>query len=322
MIDVKTEAPEEMRPGHDLVIKLKAGNSQKAEYSEAVLDEGILQLTRFKTPDPIDYFFESRRLGVSTFETVGWTFPRTTAPNKGQVGGGADGENAAKKSSRVMPVRLVSYWSGVIKSDNSGDAEVRVPIPAFQGKVRVMVVAAQPGKVGHSEQYVTVRDPLVMQPTLPRFLQWGDNFEIPVFVVNMTGKEQQVTATVSASDGVQLTQKQQLVTIPDMASATVLFPAKVTAFDGRASFKFKVKAGDIETVDDSTLPILPLSAEKTVNITLPADKAFTLAGHMPQGLNKSGLKVHMAVSAIPYISELKRLRYLIRYPYGCIEQTT
>ncbi len=320
LINVITELPQEMRPGNDLVIKLNNDNHQKTEYSVAVVDEGILQLTRFQTPKPLNYFFEPRRQGVSTFETVGWTFPRTISSDQGQVGGGADA--ASKKSGRVMPVRLVSHWSGIISSNNQGDAEIRVPIPSFQGKVRVMVVAAQSGKVGHSEQHVTVRDPLVMQPTLPRFLQWGDNFEIPVFVVNMTGKEQKVTATVSVSNEVQLSQDTQVVNIPDMGSATVFFPAQVNAFDGKADFKFKVQTGDVETHDNMSLPILPLSAEQTVNLTLPTDKPFRIVDYLPEGLHQSGLKVHMTVSTIPYISELTRLRYLIRYPYGCIEQTT
>ncbi len=320
-LDLKADMPGEMRPGHDLVVKLNVQNGKKAEYTVAVVDEGILQLTRFKTPKPLNYFFEPRRLGVSTFETIGWTFPRTMKTGRGVTGGG-EADAAKSKSSRVIPVRLVSHWSGVVASDGNGKAEIKVPIPPFQGKVRVMVVAAQDGKVGHSEQFVTVRDPLVMQPTLPRFLQWGDDFEIPVFVVNMTGKKQTVTANVNASGGVMLSKKTLSVTLPEMGSTTLLFPAKVSAFDGKVSFKFKAKAGDTETVDDATLPILPLSPEQTVNITLPAGNSFKLSDHLPGDMRSEGLKVFMAASPIPYISELKRLRYLIHYPYGCIEQTT
>lgn len=319
LINLEASVPEKMRPGNDLVVKLTADNGKKTEYTVAVVDEGILQLTRFKTPKPINYFFEPRRLGVSTFETIGWTFPRTMKSGRGMPGGG---DGAKAKSGRVIPVRLVSHWSGVVASDGSGKAEVRVPIPPFQGKVRVMVVAAQDGKVGHAEEYVTVRDPLVMQPTLPRFLQWGDKFEIPLFVVNMTGKEQEVTATIDASSAVRLEKRKMTVKIPDMGSSTILFPAEVMAFDGTASFKFKVEAGGLQTLDDARLPVLPLSPEQTANITLPADKAFRLADHLPSTLRQQGLKVNIAASAVPYLSEMKRLRYLIRYPYGCIEQTT
>ncbi len=320
ILNVSTTVPDTMRPGNDLVIQLNSNNAKSTEYTVAVVDQGILQLTRFQTPKPLDYFFEPRRLGVSTFETIGWTFPRNMAKKQGQIGGGAD---AAKNATgRVMPVRLVSSWSGVVQSDAQGKAEVRVPIPSFQGKVRVMVVAAQDGKVGHSEKFVTVRDPLVMQPTLPRFLQWGDSFEIPVFVVNMTGKTQKVKATVSASQSVLLKQTTQVVEIADMQSATLFFPVEVQAFDGKASFQFKVEAGDIETKDSSTLPIIPLSPEQTTHLVLPTDKSFKLADYIPDNLRDNGLKVRFAVSALPYISELKRLGYLIRYPYGCIEQTT
>ncbi len=321
LIDLKAKVPEKMRPGNDLVIKLDSSNGKKAEFTVAVVDEGILQLTRFNTPKPIDYFFEPRRLGVSTYETIGWTFPRTMKSGRGLIGGGVAAQKQ-KKSGRIMPVRLVSHWSGVVTSDATGKAEVRVPIPPFQGKVRVMVVAAQDGKVGHQEHFVTVRDPLVMQPTLPRFLQWGDHFDIPVFLVNMTGKEQQVTTTVSAGSSVKLEKEKLSATIPDMGSATLLFPARVAAFDGKASFSFKAKAEGIETIDSAQLPIHPMSPEKRVNVTLEAGKHFTIAEFLPDDLRDEGLKVEIAASAIPYISELKRLRYLIHYPYGCIEQTT
>lgn len=318
-VDVDTELPDEMRPGRDLTIHLANGGKGKAEYTVAVVDEGILQLTRFKTPDPLAYFFSPRRSGVSTHETVGWTFPRSMKSSRNP---GGDAAPAAKNGGRVVPVRLVSYWSGIVTSDDSGQATVKVPVPQFQGKLRVMVVAAQDGRTGHAEKDVTVRDPLVLQPTLPRFLQWGDQLEIPLFVVNMTGAEQKVVARVESDAGVLLEKQEASVTIPNMGSATLKFPARVKAFAGKAGFRFEISAGKFVTRDTATIPIQPLSPERSINVVLPADKPFRLAELIPDDMRRDGLKVQISASAMPYVSELKRLRYLLHYPYGCIEQTT
>jgi len=104
---ITMDAPATMRPDGDLSVHLQSDDHQAAEFSLAVVDEGILQLTRFATPDPIDYFFAPRRSGVSTFETIGWTFPRSMKRRYTRTGGGMA---AQAGGGRVIPVRLVSYW--------------------------------------------------------------------------------------------------------------------------------------------------------------------------------------------------------------------
>ncbi len=319
LIDVTTTVPKIMQPNQDLKVELQANNNKKTAFTVAVVDEGILQLTRFASPKPIDYFFEPRRLGVSTFETVGWTFPRTLKKKHARTGGG---EAGLQQGDRVIPVRLVSYWSGIVHSDHTGKATVHLPVPPFQGKLRVMVVAAQEGRVGHSEQFVTVRDPLVLQPTLPRFLQWGDQFDVPLFIVNTTDAPQTITAKVTASEGVSLKNNSKTVTVQSMASTTVHFPATVTAFAGTVDFSFALKAGALNSHDHMTLPVLPLTPMQTINVTLPTDRSFVLADMLPQGMRSAGLKAQISASTIPYTTALKQLRYVLHYPYGCIEQTT
>jgi len=316
---VTMNAPQTMRPDRDLVIHLQSDDHQPAEFSLAAVDEGILQLTRFKTPDPIDYFFAPRRSGVTTFETIGWTFPRSMKRRYTRTGGGM----AAKAGGgRVIPVRLVSYWSGIIRSDATGAAEVRVPVPPFQGKLRLMAVAAQQGKVGHAEQFTTVSDPLVLQPTLPRFMQQGDTFEIPVFVVNTTGQAHDVKVSLTAGDGVNLARDHSTIHLAAMASNTVYFPATVTALAGAVNFTFQAQSGTLVSHDRARIPVLPANSEQTVNITPPVGKPFTLASYLPDSMLSEGLKLSVTASSLPYIAELKRVRELIHYPYGCIEQTT
>ncbi|MBI3326787.1 MAG: hypothetical protein HYZ81_08810 [Nitrospinae bacterium] len=113
MMRIDVDVPQEMRPQQELAITLRAHPGEKTQFTVAVVDEGILQLTDFKTPDPLAYFFAPRRLGVRTFETVGWTFARALQPVK-DPGGGM--EKRGKKAG-VIPVTIVSYWSGIVDSD-------------------------------------------------------------------------------------------------------------------------------------------------------------------------------------------------------------
>jgi uncharacterized protein YfaS (alpha-2-macroglobulin family) len=257
---IDVDVPGEMRPQQDLEIILQAHPEENTQFTVAVVDEGILQLTDFKTPDPLGYFFQPRRLDVHTFETVGWTFARALESTRNPGGGTA----RAGKRPAVIPVTIVSQWSGVVDSDDDGKAVVRVPIPPFQGKVRIMVVGASKKRVGNAERFVTVRDPLVLQATLPRFLVWDDAMSIPVFVVNTTGTAHDVTVELHASDTIALERTTLTGTIEPMQSKVFRFPARVMGFAGVASFTMTATGGAFTTKDTIEIPIVPFTPEKTV----------------------------------------------------------
>jgi uncharacterized protein YfaS (alpha-2-macroglobulin family) len=317
-MQIDVEAPPEMRPQQDLEITLRAHPQESTQFTVAVVDEGILQLTDFQTPDPGGYFFQPRRLGVHTFETVGWTFARTLEPQRDPGGGAAK----TPRKAAVIPVTIVSRWSGIVDSDAQGTAVVRVPIPQFQGKVRVMVVAASQGRVGNAERLVTVRDPLVLQATLPRFLIWNDTFSIPVFVVNATGARQDVTVDVRANEVIELPAATLSGGIEDQQSRVFEVPARVRGFAGTASLVITASGGSFTTSETIKIPILPFTPEKTVATTVQAGEDIALADLIPADLRPEELRLEVSVSTVPFLQQLGRLRYLLHYPYGCIEQTT
>ena len=317
IMHIDVEVPETMRPQQDLVITLRATPQEQTQFTVAVVDEGILQLTDFRTPNPLDYFFEARRLGVRLFETVGWTFARSLAPVK-DPGGGAE---AAGAKPGVVPVTIVSLWSGMVESDARGEAVVRVPIPQFQGKVRVMVVGAAAGRVGSAERFVTVRDPLVLQATLPRFLGWDDAFDIPIMVLNTTAEAQEVTVTVRTNAAIALERALATATIAPQQSTLFTVPARVMEFSGTAVFDIVAASGSLTTMDHFQIPIIPFTPEKTVIATVPAGQEVTLANVLPADVRPEELQVEVSVSTIPFLQELGHLRYLLHYPYGCLEQT-
>ncbi len=316
-MDVTIKHPEISESRKTVTIDL--GNSAKVatEYEVAVVDEGILQMTDYKSPDPLKRFFEARALGVNSIETMGWTVAIENASGKtpgGDMSGAAGNKN--------MPVKLVSFWFPAVKSDGSGQAQVQVPLPAFQGKVRVMAVAGGKNKMGSHSSFMTVRDPLVLQSTLPRFLTQGDKFQFPVSVTNLSGKDQTVTIEVAPGPLVGMTTVKQQINVPKGQAKVVQFGADVKGVNGLASISVKAYADKLNSFESFDLPVKPAGVEQTIRLSLDTKQDIALASYIPKDWRNDYARVEASVSTMPYLNQLGHLEQLVHYPYGCIEQTT
>ncbi len=314
---VKISAPELSESRREVTVSLSNDRKTQVEYSLAVVDEGILQITGFKSPDPLKRFFEARALGVVSSETLGWTVAGASGKNPG----GDEGKNAGSKN---MPVSLVSYWFPAVKSDASGRAEVKLKLPAFQGKVRLMAVASAKARMGSGSEFMTVRDPLVLQPTLPRFLTQGDKFQFPVAITNLSGKEQTVSIEVAPGPLVVLSAGKQSLTIPDGQMRTARFDAEVKGVIGNAGIVVTAASADgkLKSNDSFDIPVKPAGIEQTIRLSLDARQEALLALHVPPGWRGDYMRVEAAASSLPYLNQISHLDSLLHYPYGCIEQTT
>lgn len=330
---VAITAPSETRPWSPLKVSLDLGAVSEPTYATvAVVDEGILSLTRFKTPDPRDQVFAKRALGVESFETVGWTLP-------GEGGGAASrtGGDAAGGMGRVQMVKPVALWSGLVKVPASGKLDLSFDVPGYRGKLRVMAVAVGRTRLGSAQAEVIVRDPIVLQTTLPRFLVSGDIARVPVHLTNMSGKPQSVSVEVeiqdiegavpglaaAASPAVELVAlPTSTVTLADGASETVVFSVAARRAPGAVRLRVKAKAGALVSQEELDLPILNAEPElrQVKQVALDGDVASltqALSGWR-EGTDQSSVWVTKS----PYASSLTHLGYVARYPYGCIEQTT
>lgn len=300
-------------------VTLKLSNSMKTatQYEVAVVDEGILQMTDYSSPDPLKRFFEPRALGVASVETMGWTVAVQNTEGK-NPGGDQPGGNENKN----MPVKLVSFWFPAVKSDSSGRAEVQVPLPAFQGKVRVMAVAGGKSRMGSASSFMTVRDPLVLQSTLPRFLTQGDKFQFPVSVTNLSGKDQNVTVEVSPGAMVAMTTVKQQVQVPNGQSKVLQFGVEVKGVNGMAAIGVKAFADKYNSTESFDLPVKASGIEQTIRLSLDTKQDVTFASYFPKDWRNDYARVEASVSPMPYLNQMSHLETLIHYPYGCIEQTT
>lgn len=345
---LKIEVPKEVRSNSPLSVKLDAGKGAGFAMV-AVVDEGILQLTNFQTPDPLAQLFARRALGVETYETIGWTMLHQPAGASSKTGGGddmdADGlADAGDLSGRVQPVKPVALFSGIVPVGADGTVTIPFAIPQYRGQVRVMAITASATKIGRAEADVTVRDPLVVETTFPRFVTQNDELEIPVFLTNMSGGP--LTVDVKLDDSVLplpgltmpktttppiqfLGKDSGTVKLDDGRAETVVFHAKATMPVGAAHLRVVAKAsgpkGTFETKDELDVPFLPAGPKDHAIQKIKLDagttdllaKATALKGWVPTSETTT-----FWLTNNPYGESFEHLQYLVHYPYGCIEQTT
>ena len=327
--EVVVKAPEEVQPNSKLTVALDLpGADAGTVVTVAAVDEGILQLTRFQTPDPLKQLLAKRALGVDSFETVGWSI--LTPPEGATSTTGGDGEGA--DLGRVQPVEPVALWSGVVAVTN-GKATVEFDIPQYRGKLRIMAIAAGPQAVGRAQASVLVRDPIVVQSTLPRFLTAGDRFEVPVHVTNMSGKPRTVTVTLTAEELGEIEGKlDAAITVARPTEArlklgveeagTVVFTATANRKVGSAKLAVVATADELTSRADAVVPFTPADPRSR-----QLHKVELTAGDNDLGLYLTGWvptteRTTVRVTSNPYGDVFDHLKFLVRYPYGCIEQTT
>ncbi|HEY1553761.1 MAG TPA: MG2 domain-containing protein [Kofleriaceae bacterium] len=343
---VRLEAPKEVRSQSPLSITVDVGKPEGATFAMvAVVDEGILQLTDFQSPDPLAQLYAKRALGVETYETIGWTMLHQPASASSRTGGGdegAEGEAGGPGGpGRVQPVHPVALFSGVVPVGADGKVTIPFQVPTYRGQLRVMAVTASATRVGHAETDVLVRDPLVVEVTFPRFVTNDDELQIPVFLTNMSGHGLDVTVKLAAENlavpglvmpktaisPLQLTGKDTgSVHIDDGHSETLVFLARAAMPYGAAKLRVTAKAGALVSKDEVDVPfesngprervVEKIKIDPGASIDLIA-KSKALKGWVP-----TSEQTTFWLTSNPYGESFHHLEYLVHYPYGCIEQTT
>jgi uncharacterized protein YfaS (alpha-2-macroglobulin family) len=349
---LQVSAPGEIRSSSPLAIQLDAGKIDGPAFATvAVVDEGILSLTGFASPDPLAQLFAKRALGVETYETIGWTMLHQPAGASSKTGGGedVDGDGIpdaadAALGGRVQPVKPVALFSGVVAVGADGKLTLPFRVPQYRGELRVMAVVATPTRVGRAEAHVTVRDPLVLQVTFPRFLTQNDAVQIPVFMTNLSGGPLDVTVALSseplaipgvasprtAAPPLRFTGKDTgTVKIASGFAETAVFQATAQLAAGGAKLRIVARArgpaGAFEVKDEVDVPFLPAGPRERAIQKIRLD-----AGALDLAARATVLKNWVPTSETttfwmttnPYGESFDHLGYLIHYPYGCIEQTT
>lgn len=323
-LGVALDAPKKMVPDQPLKVKIKVPDAkgQSAMVTLSAVDAGILNITGFKSPDPFGFFFAKLRFGQDLYDVYGRLI-ESMAGQKGKLKWGGD---AAPKPTKSLPkkVRLVDLFSGPVALDANGEAEVTLPVPDFNGSLRLMAVAASGERFGMQEAEVTVAAPLVVELATPRFLSVGDSALLALDVHNLAGAEQEVKIKVGNGDGLVIRNGEQKVSLKDQQKRILRIPLEAGTAIGLTEVQVKIESPLMKL--DRTFPLqvqAPTPRQTTLRrYTVNPGETLEVKETDLSGFLKQTVSATLSVSDKAPIDVKSAVHGLLTYPYGCAEQTT
>lgn len=318
-----------VRPESDITVNIKVANAPAGPpvmVSLAAVDEGVLSVTDFKTPNPFAWFFAPRRYLMEMRDIYSNIINNLNDATAQLRFGGSD--DAAGGVHPTTDVTIVSLFKQPVTLNEQGEASIPVHLPDFNGRLRFMAVAFSDEAFGQAEQDLILAAPLVTQISLPRFLASGDKAEIALDVHNLSGAKQQLDITLQASSPLKLApykthltledQQKHVIRLPleaDMAFGTGTLSAFITNNSPADAPLFLEKHWNL-----GVRPPFPAVAKtqfsrlgkgETFNLTPPSDN-----------LVPASTRISLNASATPPLNLQSHIHGLLTYPYGCLEQTT
>ena len=302
---------------------IKIKTAPNANVTLAVVDEGILQIKNYETPNPYDHFYQKRALDVSSHDIYPYLFPEMVA--SGALTGGDKGFDLSKRTNPMKDkrVKLVSHWSGILKSDAKGNINQDIDIPQFSGDLRIMAVAYKDEKFAGAHTNMKVADPVVVSTGLPRFLSPEDEVAVPVTLSN--------TTTDNANAKVRLQVEGPLQVVGEASQNLEL------AANGENRTEFRVKALPQIGIGKVTAVVEAMNETFSEEIEIGVRPASSLQKKSGSGSAKAGETLSLndmrhnyfpesvdgklIVSRSPLAEFASDLDYLVGYPHGCVEQT-
>ena len=319
------QAPPLLRPNSNLRLPIRVNGlaaGEQARIVVAAVDVGILNLTNYKPPSPNDYYLGQRALSADIRDIYGQLIDGMQGA-RGQIHSGGDEGAHLQGSPPTGPP--VSLYSGLVTVGADGAAQVSFDVPAFEGTLRVMAVAWSKDKVGQATADVTVRDPVVLTATLPRFLLPGDRSTIHLDLDNVEGQPGDYAITVSAADAVLIgAGATQTLTLRAKARGSATVPVSATAA-GSGAVKVSVSGpGGFAVERNYTMTVrspAQILARRTVK-PLAKGESVTLSSDMFADLVPGTGNVSISVGSSTALDAASLLEALDRYPYRCSEQIT
>ncbi|WP_245428246.1 alpha-2-macroglobulin family protein [Roseiarcus fermentans] len=323
-LDVTFDAPAIAKPREPMQIPITVAGlapGEEAYVSVSAVDLGILNLTGYRTPDPVAYFFGQRKLPVEIRDLWGMLIDGMQGA-AGAIETGGDSSGSLEGNLPTQPP--LALFSGVVRLDDRGQATVTFDLPAFNGTVRLAAAAWSRDKVGSAQSDVTVRDKVVVSATLPRFLDVGDRSQLTVDIDNVDGEAGDYTLDLDlggpvAAEAAALHQTLRL-DAHQRRQATVAIAA---AGVGTASFGLRLSGPNVDLTQKLALGVAsgaPDVYRRTVT-PLPGGGAATVSGDLLAGFIPGTGSIAVSASPFGALDAPALLQALDRYPYGCSEQT-
>lgn len=320
---VTIEAPSLLKPGQDVTFRYRTERPSRLVLF--AVDEGILQVAAYKTPDPLGYFFQKRALEVSTTQILDLILPEFRQLGLAAAPGG-DAEGLLGK--HLNPFRRkgekpVAYWSGIVDADST-TRELKYTVPDyFNGTLRVMAVAVTDDRVGVHESRTLVRGDFVLSPNAPTTVSPGDEFDVSVGVSNNvegSGASATIAVTVETDAGLEVVgEPKQEVGIAEGREGSVRFRLRAKDVPGPANMNFSARTGNASgkrKIDLSVRPATPFMTQLSAGVLQKGDREIRIERQM----YPHHRTLETGASMLPLQFAHGFVAYLSNYPYACTEQ--
>lgn len=324
ILQPQIKMPEVLRPETDFNVTVSEKSGKPMTYTLAIVDDGLLDLTNFKTPDPWNEFYAREALGIRTWDmyddVLGASGGRYSSLFS--TGGDASLKPADAKANRFKPV--VKFIGPFYLAKGKQQTHT-LKLPMYVGSVRAMVVAGQDGAYGNAEKTAFVRTPLMLLSTLPRVLSTQEEITVPVNVFAMENQVKNVTVSLEASGaGVQITgNRQQSLTFDQPGDQLTYFTLKTGSKTGKATIHLTASGNGQQTKETIEIevrnpnPVVTLRNSQWIEAGQEVELSYTLAGS-----SSANNQVQLEVSRIPSVDISRRFDFLYNYQHHCTEQLT
>ena len=323
VLQPQIQMPEVLRPETDFNVTVSEKSGKPMTYTLAIVDDGLLDLTNFKTPDPWNEFYSREALGIRTWDMYDNVLGASagTYSSLFSVGGDATLKPADAKANRFKPV---VKFIGPFYLGKGRQQTHTLKLPMYVGSVRAMVVAGQDGAYGNAEKTAFVRTPLMLLSTLPRVLSIQEEITVPVNVFAMEKQVKNVTVSLQASGGgVQIEgSHQQSLTFNRPGDQLVFFTLKTGNKTGKATIKLTASGGGQQTKETIEIevrnpnPIVTLRSSEWIETGQNKELSYQL------GSLSANNQIKLEVSRIPSVDISRRFDFLYNYQHHCTEQLT
>ncbi len=321
--DMQIIAPEKVEPKNPVTVQVQTGLPEGSQIMLAAVDEGILQLTHFASPNPHKWFTKKRRLGVELRDLYGHLIQHQAGEVlKLRFGGDGDAgaPTAPPMENFVKPVVIVS---DLISVDSDGNASVPMTFPQFNGKVRLMAVGFGKQAMSSATDNMIVRHPLVVQPNIPRFLATDDVAEIGVDLHNLELPNVEIDIQWQATTGLAIENQKASVMLAEGERKAV--KAKLRALNAGVNeviLTVKPKGHKSQTYTwDMTVVHNRFIETKTQQVFVEPGERQTMLS-LVGDLTEASRSLTLSATSSPDVTTQWLEQSLSEYPFGCLEQTT
>ena len=325
ILQPQLKMPDVLRPEQEFKVTVSEKNKKAMTYTIAMVEEGLLDLTRFKTPNAWDEFYAREALGVKTWDIFDDVIGAYSGSIDHVFAIGGDGSAEAGKNKKANRFKPVVTYLGPFKLKAGENRSHTLKLPNYIGAVRTMVVAgnAENEAYGSVDKSVEVKKPLMVLASLPRKLSPGEKVTLPVTVFAMEDKVKSVQISLKLSDGISVVgEKTKTLSFAkpdeqmsyfelDVSQAKGFNTIEVIASGNGEKATYKV---EIDVINPN--PISSKTIDKTVAAN--AEETLTISTFGEAGTNSATVEF----STLPPMDFTRRLQFLIQYPHGCLEQTT